>query len=263
MEHQLLNHKFPLIIHKFDEQDMDILYPFFKKYGYLEDTLKVAEIVRFSYKEVKKLLDEEAKELDLHETFRTSQYYLTKYIIFYRMYIDNLKYIENKLRLDFKLSDIERKKEQKLIKAMRDFANHSSIPIKNAVRSISFTNATDETFVSISKNNLMEGLSNKKSLDFLKSLSLESIEINEFLNQWNIDFDKLYKNVSEIFIRNLNSEEVELLKDNEEHFRVRFNFAYPSTIRAVIKGRPILEKCITFDPDFFQIFLDNFDLVSN
>lgn len=257
MKYCLFNEQISLVLHMFKEDEVGDLFSFFEKYKYLENTLNVAQMVTICRKEMSHFILDDYKKIELTAAYRQAKYYFTKYIIFYRLYIDNTKYFARSLQSDLPINKFDDEFEQKLSKVLRDFANHSSIPVKNATRAISYSQESDIFSIMISKNDLLKGISNRKSLKFIETLP-EEVVLNDFFEIWNGNFNRLYDLVFEFFFKSLEETEINVIYNNVEQFSYRVNYAYPNSIRPKSTWKMESNKFITFDPVIFQQFLDRF-----
>lgn len=156
-----------------------------------------------NYKESEKIVKHYIENVDeygtrnLNNVFRTCKYIFMQNIIFGRILIDNVKsYCNqlNRIELKRKILKLEDSDEFKMLKLLRDFGQHFSLPFDNVrIEYNSSDERTSKVEPLISVNELKRNKSgNKQNRVFLQSIQDNEISIMNYLEKWSIKLDELY-----------------------------------------------------------------------
>lgn len=190
-----LNKKLIKIITKSEYEILKSFHPAFKKFENVFDCYfnfglsktRLEDFVNYTYKE---------RELDLETIYSESRFLFLTNILMGRLFIDNLKSFANQLNvanLKKVIKNFEKLDEIKMMKLLRDFGQHYSLPFSNLKRSISFTANTDSIELLISKSELNRNSGkNLRNDKFLASINQEEISVSEYFNKWCISIESLF-----------------------------------------------------------------------
>lgn len=190
-----LNRKLIKTITKSEYELLKNFHPTFKKFENVFDCYfnfclsktKLEDFVNHTCKE---------KELDLETIYSESRFLFLTNILMGRLFIDNLKSFANQLNivnLKKVIKEFEKLDEIKMMKLLRDFGQHYSLPFSNLKRSISFTTDADSIELLISKSELNRNSGKNSQNDkFLASINQEEISISEYFDKWCISLENLF-----------------------------------------------------------------------
>ncbi|EMB73121.1 TPA: hypothetical protein ACPQXX_001378 [Streptococcus mutans] len=198
-----LNGKLIKSITKSEYEILKKFHPIFKKFENVFDCYfnfglsrtRLEDFVDHTYKE---------RELDLETIYSESRFLFLTNILMGRLFIDNLKSFANQLNvanLKKVIKDFEKLDEIKMMKLLRDFGQHYSLPFSNLKRSISITANTDVIELLISKSELNRNSGkNSRNDKFLSSINQEEISISEYFNKWCTSMENLFHSVINEFL---------------------------------------------------------------
>ncbi|WP_049522788.1 hypothetical protein [Streptococcus parasanguinis] len=134
---------------------------------------------------------------NLNNVYRACKYIFMQNIMFGRIMIDNAKSYCNQLdrfELKRRILEFEESDEFKMLKLLRDFGQHFSLPFDNVrIEYNSSDERTRKVEPLISVNELKRNKSgNKQNKVFLQSIQDNEISIMNYLEKWSIKLDELY-----------------------------------------------------------------------
>lgn len=142
---------------------------------------------------------------NLNDIYRDCKYLFTQNIMFGRVFIDNIKsYCKQLGRSDLKreISTFEGLDEFKMMKLLRDYAQHFSLPFSNLRRQYDLIK--EKTIVVtplISTSELSRNEhGNKQNTEYLKSLKEDEISIMVYFEKWSVTIEKLLLRVKDDFL---------------------------------------------------------------
>lgn len=156
-----------------------------------------------NYRESEKTVKHYIENVDEYETrnlnnvYRACKYIFMQNIMFGRILIDNAKSYCNQLdrfELKRRILEFEESDEFKMLKLLRDFGQHFSLPFDNVRIEYNFSDErTSKVEPLISVNELKRNESgNKQNKIFLQSIQDNEISIMNYLEKWSIKLDELY-----------------------------------------------------------------------
>lgn len=186
----------------------------FKDFKQYNDLLKKYTNVFDCYRNYKKsevLIKEYIEGIDnyekdkFHEIYRDCKYLFMQNIMFGRVFIDNIKsYCNQQERFELKkeVVNFEDLDELKMLKLLRDYGQHFSLPFSNLTRSYS---VMQEKTTAIKPLISVSGLrknetSNTQNKIYLKNLSEGEISIVNYFEKWSKAIDGLLLKVKADFL---------------------------------------------------------------
>ena len=176
----------------------------FKKYTNIFDCYR-------NYKKSEELIKEYIENIDdndtqkLNDIYRDCKYLFMQNIMFGRIFIDNIKsYCKQEKRFDLKkeVLNFEKLDEIKMLKLLRDYGQHYSLPFSNLKRSYSVLQEKTtaiEPLISVSELRKNE-TSNKQNKIYLNSLNEGEISIVDYFEKWSESIDRLLLKVKADFL---------------------------------------------------------------
>lgn len=187
-----------------------------------------------NYKESEKIVKHYIQNVDkygtrnLNNVFRTCKYIFMQNIMFGRILIDNVKsYCNqlNRIELKRKILKFEDSDEFKMLKLLRDFGQHFSLPFSNVKIEYNFPDErTSKIEPLISVNELRRNKnSNKQNRIFLQHIQDNEISIMDYFEKWSIKLDKLYVLIKQDFSSFISKDMNNFIKNNILCFNVNSN----------------------------------------
>ena len=163
-----------------------------------------------NYRESKKFVKHYIENVDeygtqnLNNVFRTCKYIFMQNIMFGRILIDNAKsYCNqlNRIELKRKILKLEDSDEFKMLKLLRDYGQHFSLPFSNVMIEYNFLDErTSKIEPLISVDEMRRNKSkNKQNKIFLQNIQDNEISIINYFEQWSIKLDELYVLIKQDF----------------------------------------------------------------
>lgn len=198
------NRNFLLKINEKEFEDFKQYNIFLKKYSNIFDCY-------LNYKNSEELITEYIKNIDDYDThklnniYRDCKYLFMQNIMFGRIFIDNIKsYCKQEDRFDLKkeVLNFEKLDEIKMLKLLRDYGQHFSLPFSNLTTSYSLTQEKTtaiEPLISVSelRKNVTSNTQNKM---YIKSLNEAEISIVDYFEKWSKSIDELLLKVKADFL---------------------------------------------------------------
>lgn len=211
----------------------------------------------------KKSLETFNSDASLGEIQRMSVYPITTEIIFLNTFLDNTKNF-NKIikskKIEDKIKELNRNEEIKILRAVRNYAIHASVPVKTTSKVINLLDNTEEYKFYIDKNIIMNNKPNKNDEENLKKFKSDKITLNHMIQEVRSELEKLHVINFEEFIRYIPEEIKEILykyvriytkETGEEYFA---NIFSKNEVISESKGKRTLitEEAIYFDPKILK-----------
>jgi len=141
---------------------------------------------------------------NLNEVYRKCKYIFMQNIMFGRIFIDNAKsYCKqlNRCELKRKISEFELLDEVKMLKLLRDFGQHFSLPFSNLKIEYSLSDEkTTKVEPLISIDELKRNKNgNKQNKLFIQALQEVEVSISSYYEKWSIKIEELYALIREDF----------------------------------------------------------------
>lgn len=155
---------------------------------------------------------------NLNEVYRNCKYIFMQNIIFGRILIDNVKsYCNqlNRLELKKKVRKFESLDELRMLKLLRDFGQHFSLPFSDLKMKtcLSDETTTIEPLISVGELRRNEH-SNKQNKMFLKTITDKEVSILNYFRKWSIKLDELYIFIKQDFSLFTSSKMNRFIKNN-------------------------------------------------
>ena len=142
---------------------------------------------------------------NLNDIYRNCKYLFMQNIMFGRVFIDNIKsYCKQLDRFDLKreISIFESLDDFKMLKLLRDFAQHFSLPFSNLKTHYSPMQEKTigiEPFISTYELNQNKN-GNKQNKEYLKTLKEDEISVVMYFEKWSDAIDELFLKVKDDFL---------------------------------------------------------------
>ncbi|HFD5495178.1 hypothetical protein [Streptococcus pyogenes] len=186
-------------------------YEDFKKYNtHLKKYTNIFDCYQ-NYKNSKAMIEDYIRTIDgcdnrnLNEIYRNCKYLFVQNIMFGRMFIDNIKsYCKqlNRFELKREISNFESLDEFKMLKLLRDYAQHFSLPFSNLRTHYSpmeeKTTGIEPLISTYELNQNKNG--NKQNTKYLKTIDEDEISIVVHFEKWSETIDKLFLKVKNDFL---------------------------------------------------------------
>ena len=191
---------------KINENEFQI----FKKYNiFLNKYTNVFDCYR-NYKRSEEFIKEYIENIDdydtkLNDIYRDCKFLFMQNIMFGRIFIDNIKsYCKQENRFDLKkeVLNFEKLDEIKMLKLLRDYGQHFSLPFSNLSRSydvLQEKTTAIKPLISVSELRKNE-TSNRQNKIYLKSLNEGEISIVDYFEKWSKSVDELLLKVKADFL---------------------------------------------------------------
>lgn len=195
---------FLIKIEKQQYEDFKKYSPHLKKYTNIFDCYQ-------NYKNSKAMIEDYIRTIDdrdngnLNGIYRNCKYLFVQNIIFGRIFIDNIKsYCKqlDRFALKREVANFESLDEFKMLKLLRDYAQHFSLPFSNLKTSYSLsqerTTGIEPLISTYELNQNKNG--NKQNTKFLKTINEDEISIVMYFEKWSETIDKLFLKVKNDFL---------------------------------------------------------------
>ena len=168
--------------------------------------------------------------IDLNIIHDEGVYLLTSNIILLRVFIDNVKkYISlsNLRSIKDPFYRIINTEQMKIIKVLRDYSAHFSLPIESTVRRFDLIKEKTSYNFYISKDKLLKNNENKSNTHVIKGYKNDKIYVNDLISKNCNNIDQIEQIIVEEFTKHLSEEIIEFLKkhisfyisdDNKSYF---------------------------------------------
>lgn len=194
----------------------DNFYSKYKSYEYLTQTFF---IVNNAQKELNFFLEQIEKDKKYNIDFFHNKAIdcFTKYFILTRLFVDNCKFFckEHGIKKEY-TNNIDWSDNGFLIKSLRDFAQHRSLPITNTIVTYDVLNETKQVTFTILKSELLKNTYRGKQLEKIKNLPYEKIELNKLIKPYNRELDYLYNEITNQFLEKISVEFISYLQNNQD-----------------------------------------------
>lgn len=189
--------------------EYDILINFMKKYKYYENLYYSFLCSNDSIQDYKRLLVEINKkklDSDINRVHKLGIYNITSMVLMLRLFIDNTKSYNKKTssiegeKAVFKLESLY---EIKLLKALRDYTQHYSIPVTNTTMTFDLLKEEMNVNFTINKEELLENKENKKNIATLKTIATKEITFSDLVDLWEENTKELMESITRDFVRNI------------------------------------------------------------
>lgn len=208
-----------LVIEKITEEEYELLKSFnenFKKYANIYDcSFNVMKSV-----EELNTFNERAKydnNLSLNVLYAEYKYLIYKYILFARQLVDNTKSFGRQINnenVEKIIDSYENKEDSKLLKVLRDFGQHFSLPITNFSKNVDSNSGIVTCALIIEKSHLGKNIGkNHKNDKFINDLEQDNINVLEYLNKWENNIFNLFELVTKEFCLSINKNIRKILKN--------------------------------------------------
>lgn len=218
-----------------DFEKFSILFDFFNNFSVSKNDLEVYLIEM-----------EASSEINFSDTFSRCKYLLINNIVSGRQLMDNTRSFSSQIgRTQFEtiVNLYETKNEIKMMKYLRDFSNHYSLPIDDIKMTTYITKTQNKQQISlvVSKKTLEK---NKKTLsknkEYLLTVSEEYIDIISYFSRWSELLDLFFKELLIEFCKLIPKYESELiLKYFDKPISKNSKTYFPN---AITKNNPILNN---------------------
>jgi len=160
---------------------------------------------------------------NLNNVYRSCKYIFMQNIMFGRILIDNAKSYCNQLNrseLKRRIIDFEESDEFKMLKLLRDFGQHFSLPFDNIRLEYNFSDErTSKVEPLISVQELKRNnSSNRQNKIFLQSIQDNEISIMNYLRKWSTKLDELYVLIKQDFSSFTNKSMSNFIKNSILYF---------------------------------------------
>ena len=198
------DHNFLIEIEKQQYEDFKKYNTHLKKYANIFDCYQ-------NYKNSEAMIEDYIRTIDAHDNqnlndiYRNCKYLFMQNIMFGRVFIDNIKsYCKQLDRFDLKreISIFESLDDFKMLKLLRDFAQHFSLPFSNLKTHYSPMQEKTigiEPFISTYELNQNKN-GNKQNKEYLKTLKEDEISIVMYFEKWSDAIDELFLKVKDDFL---------------------------------------------------------------
>lgn len=191
---------------------------FFKKYKLLENLLNSLlcsnDAVR-EYRELIKQAEAEKLNANINKIHKLGIFHVTSMVLMLRLFIDNAK--SYRKRIGYKesaqaINHIEQIDEIKLLKALRNYAQHFSIPISNTKIRFSLDEDKSKLDFTIKKDELLQNKEYQSNIDIINKYAKDEVYFNELVDIWEEENKKLFMSLLKDFATNIDFKMKDIFK---------------------------------------------------
>lgn len=199
------------LLHRIGKEEYELLKKFnldFNKFSNVVDCYK-------NFIKSKNMLEEYINKIEtdieeMEKIYSELKFLVLTNILLGRLFVDNCKAFSTQLKL-VELKELIRIYEQydeiRILKILRDFGQHFSIPVDNLVQQVDLLKERATVKIYISKSELERNKgSNKQNDKFISEISEKEIELIESFKKWSFILDKVFLDLKSIYYNQISSE---------------------------------------------------------
>lgn len=220
------------ILKEITPKEYSIFKQYHKKYKLLESlfySFSCGNDAVNDYRKLIKAIQEDKYSTDINKAHNIGVYKITSMVLLLRIFRDNAKSYAKRVKSVKTHSEIDKTDniyEIKILKALRDYAQHYSIPVTNTRMVFNVLKEEMQVHFEIKKEELLENKDNRKNIEVITDYDKDKINFNELINIWEKENQNLFVVILEDFVKNLHfnvkkayNEHISIYeKDGEEYF---------------------------------------------
>lgn len=246
------------VVFDIEKSEYEEMKKFYEKYKWFENLMVSYQNYLISYNGYanyyKNITDNEAHD-DLQDIQDDVTFMLTSSITFSRMFIDNTKnFIKMaELRNVGTFNRIINEPDMKLIKALRDYATHFSIPIRSTEKTIDIVKEVTSFKFYIAKDDLLENDGNKQNTKVIQFFDGDDVNVHKLITENNKNIHEIAELIVKKYIDAIDNNVKEFLLEHKKNKR----FANSYMKVDVVSGRIFPQEVVHMNPNVFAILMFN------
>ncbi|MCT0026626.1 hypothetical protein [Lactococcus lactis] len=193
------------------KEKFDILKEFHKNFLLINDSCENLNNSLFASQNLMKFINFE--DYDKKLSFKTDapmiKYLTLSTILFSRIFIDNLRHLSRQIKsneMEVIINEYDEKDEYKMMRALRNYSSHQSIPIYDLSFNGSFSKKESYYDIIINKKELLKSQDiNSRDKKYFQNLQEEKINLKTYFEELETLNEKLFVKILEEFSNNINS----------------------------------------------------------
>lgn len=211
----------------------------------------------------KKSLDTFNSNASLGEIQKMSVYPITTEIIFLNTFLDNTKNFNSIIKskkIQKKIRELNKIEAINILRAVRNYSIHASVPVKATSRKIDLLDNTTEYEFYIDKDIIIKNKPNSNDLKNLAKLKSDKIVLNHMVQEVSDELEELHLINFEEFIKYISKEIKDILHNYIRFYTTETGEKYFANV--FLKNKLInqskekkfftMEESIYFDPEILQ-----------
>lgn len=222
---------------------------------------------KLDYEGFEKSLETFNSKASLGEIQRMSIYPITTEIIFLNTFLDNTKNFNSTIKskkIQNKISELNKIEAIKILRAVRNYSIHASVPVKTTSVTINLLDHTKKYKFYIEKDIIIKNSTNQRDLENLRKLKSNQIILNIMVQEVSSELEKLYIVTFEEFIKNMPTEIKDILDKYVHFYKTETGEKYFANIflksKLISESRErkafTTEESIYFDPLILQAIVN-------
>ena len=218
MKYYLGNNTLQAFYFEINEETYSLWCSFYREYKSYENIVRAYSLAVRAQTETLSFLAEVENDLedDIDAYHEKALAKFTTYVILNRLFVDNCKFFSKELGLDKKVvSNIDWSETGFLVKCLRDYTQHRTLPVTNTTIVYDLVNKTQQVKFTILKKELLENSFRGKQLQMLQSLKMDEITLNDLIIPYGEEIDFLFEKLTDLFINKIDSAFVQYIDKND------------------------------------------------
>lgn len=193
------------------KEKFDILKEFHKNFLLINNSCENFNNSLFASQNLMKFINVEDydKKLSLKTDAPMIKYLTLSTILFSRIFIDNLRHLSRQIKsneMEVIINEYDEKDEYKMMRALRNYSSHQSIPIYDLSFNGSFSKKESYYDIIINKKELLKSQDiNSRDKKYFQNLQEEKINLKTYFEELETLNEKLFVKILEEFSNNINS----------------------------------------------------------
>lgn len=216
------------------------------------------------YNEFMEYLKTSKNSLSLNKVQNQAIYPITSVIIFLNTFIDNTKNFNSTIKstkIKSKIQELNKLESIKILRAVRNYAIHASIPVKGALRQINLMTDEEKYEFFIEKITLIDNKPNRNDLKNLKNLATNKIVLNHMIDEVTDNLESLSLKTLEEFLNFIPSDVKSIFYKYVRFYKTSDGSEYfaNSFVKSEEDGKTnrgtsyITKETIYFDPGILEL----------
>lgn len=193
------------------KEEFDSLKEFHKKFLLINNAYETFNNSLFASQNLIEFLNIEDydKKLSLKNDAPMIKYLTLSTILFSRIFTDNLRHLSREIKnneMEVIINEYDEKDEYKMMRALRNYTSHKSVPIYDISFNSSFSKKESYYDIIINKNELLKNKDlNSRDKKYFQNLQEENTNLKIYFEELERLNEKLFVKILEEFSNNINS----------------------------------------------------------
>lgn len=209
-----------MVIKTITKEEYNVCRDFFLSY-------KLYENIQYSYlcahdalkdfKDYVSYLEATEDGFDIRTVHKRGIYLITNLVLFFRLFVDNTKNYNKRFKTEEGkkyVHELEKNYNMKLLKALRDYAQHFSLPVTDTHIDIDIVKETKTINFTINKYELLKNTQNSKNVQTIKAYTDNEIIFNNLVDKWEDTLEKLFLFIIEDFVKKIPKNMKKIILEN-------------------------------------------------